>query len=93
MPAKDMPASNVWPWRGIISTEVEVQGAKRDLHSGSYGGVAPNPLHALAIIISRLKDAEGHIHIPGLFDKLGQPDRGPKKSSGIMIHYISTRRY
>src|SRR6266567_495933 len=54
-------------------TEVEVRGAKRDLHSGSYGGVAPNPLHALALIIAGLKDAEGHIHIPGLYDKLRKP--------------------
>jgi len=56
--------------RGIIYTEVEVRGAKHDLHSGSYGGVAPNPLHALALIIAGLKDAGGHIHIPGLNDKL-----------------------
>ena len=72
MPAKDIPAL-ITGLRGIIYTEVEVQGAKRDLHSGSYGGVAPNPLHALAIIISRLKDADGHIHIPGLYDKMRKP--------------------
>ena len=78
MPAKDIPAL-IYGLRGIISTEVEVQGAKRDLHSGSYGGVAPNPLHALAIIISRLKDAEGHIHIPGLLDKLREPTGAEKE--------------
>jgi acetylornithine deacetylase/succinyl-diaminopimelate desuccinylase-like protein len=38
-----------------------------------YGGVAPNPLHALALIIAGLKDAEGHIHIPGLYDHVRQP--------------------
>jgi acetylornithine deacetylase/succinyl-diaminopimelate desuccinylase-like protein len=59
--------------RGIIYTEVEVRGAKSDLHSGSYGGVAPNPLHTLAIIIAGLKDADGHIHIPGLYDKAREP--------------------
>lgn len=69
MPSKDIP-SIVIGLRGIIYTEVEVRGAKRDLHSGSYGGVAPNPLHALAVIIVGLKDAQGHIHIPGLYDKL-----------------------
>lgn len=72
MPSKDMPAL-ISGLRGIIYTEVEVRGAKRDLHSGSYGGVAPNPLHALAVIIVGLKDAEGHIHIPGLYDKLRKP--------------------
>ncbi len=69
MPAKDIPAL-IYGLRGIIYTEVEVHGARRDLHSGTYGGVAPNPLHALTIIISRLKDADGHIHIPGLYDKM-----------------------
>ena len=69
MPSKDTPAL-ICGLRGIIYTEVEVRGAKHDLHSGAYGGVAPNPLHTLAIIIAGLKDAEGHIHIPGLYDKL-----------------------
>jgi acetylornithine deacetylase/succinyl-diaminopimelate desuccinylase-like protein len=78
MPSKDIPVL-ISGLRGIIYTEVEVRGAKRDLHSGTYGGIAPNPLHALAIIISRLKDAEGHIHIPGLYDKLRQPTEAEKK--------------
>ncbi len=78
MPAKDMPAL-IYGLRGIIYTEVEVQGARQDLHSGTYGGVAPNPLHALAIIISRLKDADGHIHIPGLYDKLRKPTRAEEQ--------------
>ena len=72
MPAKDIPAL-IYGLRGITYTEVEVRGAKRDLHSGEFGGVAPNPLHSLAIIIAGLKDAEGHIHIPGLYDKVRKP--------------------
>jgi len=69
MPSKEIPAL-ITGLRGIIYTEVEVRGAKSDLHSGSYGGVAPNPIHTLAVIISRLKDAQGHIYIPGLYDKI-----------------------
>ncbi|HXZ05170.1 MAG TPA: dipeptidase [Ktedonobacteraceae bacterium] len=69
MPSREIPAL-VNGLRGIIYTEVEVRGAKGDLHSGAYGGVAPNPLHTLAIIIAGLKDTEGHIHIPGLYDKV-----------------------
>src|SRR5579883_3483543 len=64
MPSPELPAL-IYGLRGIVYTEIEARGAKRDLHSGMYGGVAPNPLHALALIIAGLKDAEGHIHIPG----------------------------
>lgn len=78
MPAKDIPAL-ITGLRGIIYTEVEVHGAKQDLHSGMYGGVAPNPLHALAIIISRLKDADGHIHIPGLYEHVRKPTHAEKE--------------
>src|SRR5258708_36150733 len=47
--------------RGIIYTEVEVRGAKHDLHSRSYGGVGPHPLHPLGLIIACLKDDRGQI--------------------------------
>jgi len=77
MPSKELPAL-ITGLRGIIYTEVEVRGAKRDLHSGSYGGVAPNPFHSLAVIITGLKDAQGHIHIPGHYDKVLQPTEAEK---------------
>ncbi len=38
--------------RGMIYTEIEVRGARTDLHSGMYGGAAPNPFVALAQIIA-----------------------------------------
>ncbi len=41
--------------------------------SGVYGGAAPNPLFALCQIISRLKDAEGRITIPGFYDDWASP--------------------
>jgi acetylornithine deacetylase/succinyl-diaminopimelate desuccinylase-like protein len=59
--------------RGMIYTEIEAQGAKVDLHSGIYGGAAPNPFMALARVIAALKDADGHILIPGFYDKVGVP--------------------
>ena len=52
--------------RGIIYTEISMSGAAGDLHSGTYGGVAPNPVHALCILISRLKGEDGVINIPEL---------------------------
>ena len=59
--------------RGLVYTEIEAHGAKVDLHSGVYGGAATNPLQALAEIISALKDRDGHIQIPGFYDRVVPP--------------------
>jgi acetylornithine deacetylase/succinyl-diaminopimelate desuccinylase-like protein len=55
-------------------------GAKTDLHSGMYGGAAPNPLFALIEIISRLKDAKGRILIPGFYTKVKAPSAAELKA-------------
>ncbi len=65
--APDVPTVT-YGLRGLSYIEVRVQGANRDLHSGSYGGAAPNPINALAQIIAQLKDAQGRITIPGFYD-------------------------
>jgi acetylornithine deacetylase/succinyl-diaminopimelate desuccinylase-like protein len=57
----------------MIYTELEVRGAKQDLHSGMYGGAAPNPFMALAEILTGLKDKNGHILIPGFYDGIIPP--------------------
>ena len=59
--------------RGMIYTEIEVRSAKSDLHSGMYGGAAPNPFVSLAQIIAKLKDENGRILIPGFYDDIIPP--------------------
>ena len=59
--------------RGLVYTEVEARGAKVDLHSGMYGGAAPNPFVALAHIIAKLKDEDGRILVPGFYDRVTTP--------------------
>jgi len=61
--------------RGMIYTEIEVSGPRTDLHSGMYGGTAPNPLMSLAQILAALKDRDGHILIPGFYDDVIPPSR------------------
>jgi len=56
--------------RGLSYMEVEVTGANRDLHSGVYGGAVANPINVLAEMISSLIDKDGHITIPGFYDKV-----------------------
>ncbi|HEY0759345.1 MAG TPA: dipeptidase [Acidisarcina sp.] len=59
--------------RGMIYTEIEARGGKTDLHSGMYGGAAPNPFIALAQIIAQLKDAGGSVLIPGFYNAVQSP--------------------
>ena len=66
--------------RGMIYTEIEVRGAKTDLHSGMYGGVAPNPFIALAQVIAAMKDADGKILIPGIYDAVEAPSDAELKA-------------
>jgi len=54
--------------RGLIYTEIQVNGPKTDLHSGSYGGVVYNPLQALCEIVAGLHHADGSIAVPGFYD-------------------------
>jgi len=59
--------------RGLLYTEIEAKGAKVDLHSGVYGGAAPNAIFGLVEIINKLKDADGHVLIPGFYDAVQKP--------------------
>jgi acetylornithine deacetylase/succinyl-diaminopimelate desuccinylase-like protein len=70
--APDLPTLCVG-LRGMIYTEIEVKGSKTDLHSGMYGGAAPNPFMALAHILAKLKDEDGHILIPGFYNDVLPP--------------------
>ncbi len=54
--------------RGLCYMEVEVTGPNRDLHSGTFGGGVDNPINVLAEMISKLKDGNGKIKIPGFYD-------------------------
>jgi acetylornithine deacetylase/succinyl-diaminopimelate desuccinylase-like protein len=66
--------------RGLVYTEIEARGAKTDLHSGVYGGAAPNPFFALIEIISKLKDIKGKILIPGFYAKVKAPTKDELKA-------------
>jgi acetylornithine deacetylase/succinyl-diaminopimelate desuccinylase-like protein len=54
--------------KGLAYFEIIVQGAKQDLHSGTFGGAVANPLNALAVILASLKGPDGRIRVPGFYD-------------------------
>ncbi len=66
--------------RGLVYTEIECNGPTRDLHSGLYGGAAPNPIFALVELLSKMKDANGRILIPGMYDDVAEPAPAEKQS-------------
>ena len=65
--ANDIPSITVG-LRGLSYVEVEVTGPNRDLHSGLYGGAAPNPINILCEMISSLKDEDQRITVEGFYD-------------------------
>ena len=56
--------------RGLCYMEVTLTGPNRDLHSGTFGGGVDNPINVLAEIISKLKDSNGKIKIPGFYNSV-----------------------
>ena len=54
--------------RGLLYTELRARGPAVDLHSGTFGGVAPNPINTLARVVGELKDRRGHVTIPDFYD-------------------------
>jgi acetylornithine deacetylase/succinyl-diaminopimelate desuccinylase-like protein len=59
--------------RGLMYLEIEARGPARDLHSGMYGGAAPNAVYGLIELLAKAKDADGHIQIPGIYDDVTPP--------------------
>jgi len=73
--------------RGLVYTEIEARGAARDLHSGLYGGAAPNAVFALVELLAKLKDHSGRIMIPGMYGSVEQPaDGGGGERAHIFAH-------
>ena len=54
--------------RGLAYVEVQITGPNRDLHSGLYGGAAPNPINILCEMIASLKDEDQRITVDGFYD-------------------------
>src|SRR6266581_3169629 len=61
--------------RGLCYAEITVRTAKSDLHSGEYGGAAPNAHEELARLLGRLKGEDGRINIAGFYGAVKRPSK------------------
>lgn len=89
--------------RGLTLFDVQVTGAKGDLHSGMHGGVLLNPIQALAEVIATLHTPDGKVNVPGFYDdvldvqpwerdelkKLGADEAAYKRFLGIEAFYTT----
>src|SRR5216684_8206493 len=66
--------------RGLIYMEVEATGPMRDLHSGLYGGAAPNAVFGLIEMLGKAKNADGVIRIRGIYDDVEPPAPAERES-------------
>ncbi len=66
--------------RGLMYLEVEARGPARDLHSGMFGGAAPNAVFGLIELLAKAKDADGRLLIPGIYDDVIAPDSAEVES-------------
>jgi acetylornithine deacetylase/succinyl-diaminopimelate desuccinylase-like protein len=73
--------------RGIVTMDVKAQGSTTDLHSGSHGGIAYNPIHALNEIFGDVRDKAGRITIPGFYDQVC--DISSKDKSKLKLNFDS----
>jgi len=69
--------------RGIATMDIELSGSKGDLHSGSHGGLAYNPIHALVELLSKLRDPQGKIAIPEFYAEVKELSENEKSKLAL----------
>jgi acetylornithine deacetylase/succinyl-diaminopimelate desuccinylase-like protein len=66
--------------RGMCYAEIHLRTLQRDLHSGTYGGVAPNAMETLVRLLCDLKSRSGRINIPKLYKAVLPPTKAERKA-------------
>jgi len=70
--------------RGITGMELTLYGPTRPLHSGHYGGWAPNPAAMIARLIASMRDDEGRITIAGYYDDVVPPSPAEQQATAAL---------
>jgi acetylornithine deacetylase/succinyl-diaminopimelate desuccinylase-like protein len=75
--------------RGILTMDVEVKGTHTDLHSGSHGGIAFNPIHALVKLLAMMRDDTGKVAIPNFYKNVNEMN--PNEKAQISLNFDANK--
>ncbi len=67
--------------RGVSHFTLRLSGPNRDLHSGEYGGVAPNPAQGMAELLASLHLPDGSIAVAGFRDGIEDPSHDERAAA------------
>ena len=59
--------------RGIVTLNISLTTAAKDLHSGRYGGTVANAAHALARLVASFHYETGRVAVAGFYDDVRAP--------------------
>jgi acetylornithine deacetylase/succinyl-diaminopimelate desuccinylase-like protein len=82
--------------RGLVDCVVELSTLDHALHSGAFGGVAPDALTAICRLLATLHDSQGNVAVAGLHagtgPDLGYPSDRLRSESGVLpgVDYLGT---
>lgn len=76
--------------RGVLALDLTVYGPVKGLHDGHYGNWVPNPIVALAHVITSMRDENGRILIDGFYDDIVPPTDAEKAAIAAMPAMEST---
>ena len=71
--AADLRPAIVAGLRGVNHFTVTLTAANRDLHSGEYGGIAPNAAQGMVELMASFHNADGSIAVAGFRDGIEPP--------------------
>ncbi|MEK9281095.1 M20/M25/M40 family metallo-hydrolase [Bradyrhizobium sp. ISRA442] len=74
--------------RGLAGFELRARAATRDLHSGLFGGVVPNPIWTLTHLLATMKNAAGEITIEGFNDDVVAPTARERAAAARLPLYV-----
>ena len=79
--AADLRPAIVAGLRGVAHFTVRLTGPNRDLHSGEYGGIAPNAAQAIAELVASLHNPDGSIAVAGFRDGIEPPSEAERRAA------------